>query len=219
MGVKNTFFGLLLILLASQTAAAAIIAQWDYNDRSTVVDVGAGTQYTVGHFLLTGFDHSSDPNDPALNRVDDRYWVASFNYGTDVGKGLAWAVSTAGYQNIKFSLDIMPGVFAPDTWKWQYSTNGGTSWTDAGTQSVARTMWSTIDLDLSSIGGVTDNSAFLVRLLSAEDGAGFVSFDWVTASGTVYQAAPVPVPAPVLLLASGLAGLVALKHRSWGKKD
>jgi hypothetical protein len=112
----------------------------------------------------------------------------------------------------------MPGVLAPDTWKWQYSTNGGANWIDAGTQSVARTRWNTIDLDLSSIGGVTNNSAFLVRLLSAEDGAGFVSFDWVTASGTVFQAAPVPVPAPVLLLASGMVGLVALKRRSRGKK-
>jgi hypothetical protein len=196
-------------MLAVQAATAATIAQWNYNDRNTGVDLGSGTQFLVGGFPIVGFLNSTDPNDPAGYRADDRYLVAALNYGAATGKGLGWAASTAGFAGLSFSLDIMPGLLAPRLWHWEVSIDGGGSWNAAGQETVARNRWNTIDLDLSPFAHAANNPLFQVRLIASEDGAGSVSFDWINLNGT-----PVPLPAPILLLASGLFGLVMIRRRS-----
>jgi hypothetical protein len=57
----------------------------------------------------------------------------------------------------------------------------------------------------------------LTFITSSWDGPDFFSFDFTGSEGVTYtinDIAPVPLPAPALLLAGGLAGLIALRRRA-----
>src|SRR6266404_8561889 len=128
--MKRTFFPLCLAVLSS--AAADVIAQWNFNsvppDASTSTgtnrpSVGLGTASLVGGTTATYAAGST--NDPATS-TDDTGWNTTHYVGQGTGNktaGVQFNVSTLGYSNVVIRLDLRVSSTA-SKYRLQYSTDG-----------------------------------------------------------------------------------------------
>lgn len=229
---------LLMALALGITAAANanIITQWDFNfgnDANTGTGtinpaIGSGTASLVGGVTATfaSGDASGGSTDP--NVGDDSAWNLTgwAAQGTGSGtRGAQYNVSTVGFSNIVVTWDQRHSNTVSKYFQFQYSTDGS-SFSSAGLAgdgiffaTAGDTWYNNRSVDLTSIGGVANNSTFAFRVVAIFDpaGSGYVAsnpagayattgtgrFDMVTVNGTA-----VPEPASMAVLGLGVAALI-----------
>lgn len=145
---------ILAALCAAASSQATIITQWNFN--STTADANTATGVTtpstgVGSAALVGGttgsfasgDANSGSTDPAVG--DDSGWgtttYAAQNTASGT-RGVEFAVSTVGYNNIVFTWDQRHSNTSSRYVDASYSTDGETTWMSGGTyQGTAGDTW------------------------------------------------------------------------------
>ena len=206
------------------SAQAAIITQWNFEAANLNASTGAGTASYVGGTTLSGFN-SGNPLGTSTTGWNITTWPAQ---GTNnKTAGAQFAVSTASYQDIKVTWAHRHSNTAANTVVLQYTTNG-TTWTDAQTYTFTPAAsgtgdtWYQRSFDFSSVAGVSNNSLFAVRMVTAfaPGTGGYLAsrstsnyattgtnrFDDVTFEGTL-----IPSSGSLALMGMGLA--VAARRR------
>jgi uncharacterized repeat protein (TIGR01451 family) len=146
-------------------ALTTIITQWTFTGNVTTPSTGSGTASLVGSDTNASFA-------TGLTGVStDRAWNTT-NYPTqgmnNKQAGVQFQISTIGWQDIEFSFNIRHSNTAANTVVVQYSTNGGTSFTDVATYTVnAGDQWYTRTVDLSSYPAVNNIADLRVRVVAA----------------------------------------------------
>ncbi|MBO9323311.1 MAG: endonuclease, partial [Roseiflexus sp.] len=209
------------------TATTTIITQWTFNsptpDNNTNTGttdpaIGSGIASLVGGTTATfaSGDASGGSTDPATG--DDSAWNTTTYapQGTqDRQRGVQFAVSTVGYQNILFSFDLRHSNTAANTVALLYSTDGGATFSEATTfVATAGDAWfNNRSFDFSSIPALNNNPNVVFRVVAAfaasssvyapsnpgssYGASGTLRFDMVTVRGEpISSATPTPSPTP-----------------------
>lgn len=236
--VVPAMLGTLTVFSAAPAATqASTITQWNFNsapaDANTstgtlLPSIGAGTTSLVGGTTgsFASGDASGGSTDPAVGDDSARNTTTYPAQGTnDKTAGIAFAVSTVGFQGITVNWDQRHSNTASRYIQFQYSTDG-TSFVDFGPlfdANVGGDVWyNNRSVDLSTVPAVNNNANFAFRVVSAFAPSSSVyapstatstygvtgtqRFDMVTVSG-------VEVPEPAALSLCGLAMLSLLAAR------
>lgn len=207
-------FGLVISLFAvlggtqSPTARADEIAIWNFNDSDLTVDHGAGSLITT--FPAVAFAAGTSVNarlgDPALQALS---LVGLANNGQSITFGL----STVGFGDIRVSFATQRTSTGFNSNQFQYSLDGTTFINFQAPFNPAAT-FALIAFDLSSIPGLNNNpnAAFRIVFNGATSSTGNNRIDNLVAEGTPLDSAPVPEPASLALLATGVGGLLSARR-------
>jgi hypothetical protein len=162
------------VLLTNLCFSQQVITQWNFNPYNSAfpASTGTGTLNVIGGCTSAASTNSvasgsSDPVDPATNNDAiklNNFPAQSTNSGT---AGIELAVSSAGFENIKFSFDTKPGQATSKYLQVQYSVNG-TDWINSTifTMNATATWENNLMVDFSSIPEVNNNANFKVRIVS-----------------------------------------------------
>jgi hypothetical protein len=201
----NCYFDNLAYTKSQQT-----ITQWNFNPFNSDLPTskGTGTLNLIGGCTSSASTVANGSSDPASNngalRLSD-FPAQSTNSGT---AGIELAVSTAGYENIKFSFDTRPQQRTSKYFQVQYSINN-VDWINSDLITLTSANWhNNLMVDFSSVPEANNNSNFKVRVVaifepgkttythvsgtSTYNGAP-ANFDMVTISGTPRDAEAVKV--------------------------
>ena len=237
---------LALLLAASGVSAHAVsapITQWNFNsipaDASTATgssaaNIGNGIASLIGG-VTGGFGSGSangGSSDPVT--VDDTGWQTTGYSAQSAGnksRGVAFNVSTLGYENIVVGYDLRHSNTSSRYEQVQYSLDGLT-FNDVALFSgnAGDTWFNSRSIDLSSISGAANNANFAFRVVGAfapdtsayaaansastYAGTGTWRFDMVTVNGTAIAAVPEPKNYAMLLAGLGLMGFIARRRSS-----
>lgn len=236
MNSKLIVAGLALSVVGA-SAQASVITQWNFNSNpadnststgSTLPAIGSGTAALVGGVTGTfaSGTASGGSSDPAA--TDNSGWQTTTYAAQGSGdktRGVQFNVSTLGYDNISISYDLRHSNTSSRYELVQYSLDGITFNDSTLFDGNAGDTWfNNRSVDFSSIAGVANNANFALRIVAAFEPnssaylpsnvssnygtAGTWRFDMVTVSGS-----PVPVPAAIWMMGSGLLGLVGVSRR------
>lgn len=162
--MKRFFMASLLALAAASSAQAAIITQWDFGTGTLTPNIGTGTANYVGGVAASGSGFATGVTGSGWNTTT--YAAQSAGSGT---RGVLFLTSTVGFEDISVSLDHRASGTASRWARFEYTTDGGTSWTahsnNAGGLSPHDTFYS-FNIDLSSLTSVDNNPNFGFRVVS-----------------------------------------------------
>lgn len=161
----------LLVCLVTQ-ASAGVIGSWDFDAQALTPTQGDGSQLLIGGVAATvatwvsGYAASSYTS---WGYETDNYPAQNTASGT---AGMRFAIPTGGYTGITVSFDKLHGATASRYVRFQFSTNGGQTWSDAATGSLMQettTNWTNWSFDLSSFPAVDNNPNFQFRMVTVFD--------------------------------------------------
>jgi hypothetical protein len=209
---KYISFGLMtlvVLLIAGQfrTARADEIAIWNFNDSDLTVDHGAGSLITT--FPLVGFAAGTSVNarlgDPALQAL-------SLSGIANNGQSITFSLSTVGFGDIRVSFATQRTSTGFNSNQFQYSLDGLTFINLHAPYNPAAT-FSLIAFDLSTVTGLNNNPNAVFRIVfnGATSSTGNNRLDNLVVEGTSLESAPVPEPASLVLLATGVGGLLSAR--------
>lgn len=221
--------------LCCSLSQAATIADWTFETHNVPASPAqTGTTYTLAADVGTGTavgGHASSAtvwSSPAGNGSGHSFsantWAVNDYY--------QFQVSTLGDTGVTLSWDQTSSNTGPKDFKLQYSTNG-TTFTTLNSYSVLanatpNTPWSgsgspntafSFSQDLTSLTALNNQASVYFRLVMADTVAAGSSSSLGT-SGTdrvdnfLVSASPVPIPAGIWLLGSGLLSLAGLRRRA-----
>lgn len=177
--LKKTFLTIFTALFSYAVFAQTTIVNWDFGTTttSTVPAIGTGTLSLIGGTTYdpdkTGVDVGVATVNGTLTPTETGwgYTIITFpNQGTNnKTAGIQFNMSTVGYENIKFTVDVRHGNKCANTMALQYTVNGGIDWIDATTftANITDDTWYHRTYDFSSNTAVNNNANFAVRLVSS----------------------------------------------------
>ena len=201
---------LVALLIAGQFRAARAdeIAIWNFNDSDLTVDHGTGSLITT--FPLFGFAAGTSVNarlgDPALQAL-------SLSGIANNGQSITFSLSTVGFGDIRVSFATQRTSTGFNSNQFQYSLDGLTFINFQAPYNPAAT-FSLIAFDLSSVTGLNNNpnAAFRIIFNGATSSTGNNRLDNLVVEGTSLESTPVPEPASLVLLATGVGGLLSARR-------
>ena len=228
------------IVAVAFAANAAPIIQWNFN--SVPPDGNTGTGTTVPNINLTGsasitllggvsnpgFFSGVGSSDPAPSD-NSAYQTTSYApQGTENGlRGVWFAGSTVGYQDIVISFDQRHSNTASRFAQVEYTLDGGVTWNLGGLfeADLGGDRWYNLrTVDLTSVAGANNNPLFGFKVVAvfapgtgqyaaSTSGSNYGTtgtwrFDMVTINGNL-----IPEPGTIAALAVGVVGLMARRRR------
>lgn len=212
----------LLLLLVPLQANADEIAVWNFNNSDLGISHGSGTlttNFNLANVLFSfgGTSANARFGDPAGQSL-------TLQGGTGVannGRNLTFSVSTVGFANIVVSFAAQGTSTGFNSNQFQYSSDGGATFTTFGGTFGPGISFSTLTFDLSGISALDNNPNVVFRIIfdGASSSTGNNRLDNLVVEGTASMT-PVPEPATIGLLGSGLAAVAGrLRRRRRRNRD
>jgi hypothetical protein len=207
-------FGLIIslftLLVAGQSppVRADEIAIWNFNDSDLTVDHGAGSLITT--FPAVGFAAGTSVN---ARQGDFALQAVSLVGNANNGQSITFSVSTIGFGDIRVSFATQRTSTGFNSNQFQYSLDGTTFINFQAPYNPAAS-FSLIAFDLSSITGLNNNPNAVFRIIfnGATSATGNNRLDNLVVEGTSLESTPVPEPASLVLLATGIGGLLSARR-------
>ena len=200
--MKPQVTALLAILLLGWTAAAEVIAQWNFNNTAAQAtpSAGVGSLGPIGGITVSAPASGVGSSDPeTAGGADNAYQTTAYPAASvgDRTAGIEVAASTVGYQNVKFSFDYRGSNTSSRKLAVLYSLDGVNFLEGAVVEILAGGVFTNgITVDLGTVTAANDNPSFKVRIVTTfNDGvayaaisgnygtAGTARFDMVTVTG------------------------------------
>jgi hypothetical protein len=224
-----------VVLAASPGANASVVTDWNFGSLSTnssdntpaptTDTTGTSTASIIG---MDGGPEGDITNESGAPGNTDVWRVrGTSNNGWDstaaqYTQGVQFNVSTAGQSNVSLSFDMAASNNGIEGLEVQYTTNGST-WNNAQAITLG-TAYTLYTVSLAGISAANNDASFGVRLVSAYTGGSQYETPTGNAAYTNGQgnwrisdvqidAMPVPLPAPLALLLSGLGVLLLMRRR------
>jgi len=230
----RTLGALAAAALVSGTANAAVVTKWSFNGRSLNATTGTGAARFLGTSFVNYAAGAVQDTAPG-SRLGLRFNNFSFTKANEGTKGVWFAANTTDFDALRVTYFQRVDSAAAQWARFQYSVNGGRTWTSSGlarggVYKVSLTdTYTRVSFDLTGLDGVADNSAFRFRVVAlatpgqakigTSSGRAFRSTAtwsidnvWVTGNSISGQNIA-NNPAPGALALIGLAGLVGSTAR------
>ena len=182
-------------VLVVQTTSPTVIAQWNFNSLTPDANVGTGSTApstgTGTASLLPGNTASFATGDQTLDpagTTDNSGWNTTTYPAQGAGnktRGLQFAVSTAGRENIVVSWSSQSSNTGARYGRLQYTTDG-TDFVDYPVCYTNGTTFTPKSENLAALPGVANNAGFALRLVSEFEGTaiGTANNNYVAANAT-----------------------------------
>ncbi len=225
---KQMFLASAVVLAASASASAAIVASWSMP--TAVPAATTGTNYVYG--AADAGDATAGTSLSAFHALAATTWSSPAGNGStyslssnnwSVGDYYQISVSTTGFSDISLVWDQTRSSTGPSSFRVDMSTDGTNFSTILASYSVIQAgLTGTNTLAWSAANGVQGAFTTTVASIAGADNQAtlifrFVNLSTVAAGGTnridniVVSGAPIPAPGAIALL--GLAGLAARRRR------
>ena len=200
----------LVLLFAGQPppVRADEIAVWNFNDSNLSVDHGIGSLITS--FPSFGFAAGTTIN----SRQGDAALQALSLVGiANNGQSITFSVSTVGFGSISVSFATQRTSTGFNSNQFQYSLDG-VNFIDFSAPYNPAASFSVVAFDLSGIAGLNNNpnAAFRIVFNGATSSTGNNRLDNLVVEGTPLEGEPVPEPASLALLATGVMSLLGARR-------
>jgi hypothetical protein len=210
-------FNLILVVLSVVTIPhdtfADEISVWNFNDSDLVVDHGTGTltsNFNGANILFAGGTTNNG------RQGDTAGQALSLQGGTgnaNNGRNITLNVSTVGFANIVVSFATQGTGTGFNSNQFQYSLDG-VNFVNFGSPYVPAAAFGAVPVvfSLSSIMGLNNNpnAAFRIVFNGATSATGNNRLDNIVVEGS---STTIPEPTTILLLLTGLTGLLGLKSK------
>ncbi|MFM8640364.1 MAG: hypothetical protein ACKOEL_06995 [Planctomycetota bacterium] len=218
--------------LLAASADAAVVTSWNFNAANrAAVNARGSTALVIGSATVGFAAGSAFDTAPGTNRAAR---IANFStQATQSGRrGMQFQANTNGFSFISVGFALSGHARSSRWGQFQYSTNGGRTYTVAGLSNAGRFRvkadgtFTRFAYDLSFADGVSDNGKFRFRIVAVKDptsggfigangapmlGSAFWNLDRVLVTGTSNGSQATPAPGAIALLA--VAGAVGATRR------
>ena len=173
---------LVTVLLLGWSAAADVIAEWNFNNTAaqTTPSAGTGTLGPIGGITVSAAGSGVGSSDPETAAGADNAYQSTGYPAASVGDrtaGIEVATSTVGYKNVKFSFDYRGSNTSSRRLAVLYSLDGANFLEGAVVEILAGGLFTNgITVDFSAVAAANDNPTFKVRVVSTfADGTAYAA--------------------------------------------
>jgi PEP-CTERM motif-containing protein len=211
-------FAAMTLMAFAHKAKANEVAVWNFNDADLIVDHGNGTLTTNLLAANVGFAGGTTNNSRLGDVAGQALQLQGGTSNANNGRNLTFNISTLGFENIIVSFATQGTSTGFNSNQLQYSLDGVT-FIDFGSPYTPTTAFGStpVIFNLGAILGLNDNpnAAFRIVFNGATSSTGNNRIDNFVVEGSALTS-PIPEPTTVLLLGTGITGIVSLRNKRKG---